>query len=62
MGDRASKLHIDNFAYYKCIDCGKKYLEYPPESCGCGSRDFNFVLGNDWWTSKGNPVMREIHH
>ena len=54
-------MHLDEFSYYKCLDCGKKYQSYPPETCPCGCRDFNLVLGNDWWwIANGNPVMREI--
>lgn len=56
-----TKTNIDDFCYYKCRDCGKRYLGYPPERCtSCGCNVFDFVLGEDFWGSKGLKVLETI--
>ncbi len=55
-------MHLDEFMYYKCYDCAKKYTGQLPDECSaCGCRDFDLVLGADWDIFHGGPkVLKEV--
>ncbi|MFC2175159.1 hypothetical protein ACFLQ2_04845 [archaeon] len=56
-----TRLHLDDFMYHKCYDCGTKHLGQVPDQCSkCSCRDFDLVLGTDWDIFHGGPkVLKE---